>query len=433
MELVVPTKQHKIAFDAILLFMDEHASSDKTQEARWEAFGDSVEELAGAVVTGDNEGFSAAWSEMGQIAKGLNHEAFLNAYHLPKDSGEYALGLKAILDRIPDGWGRWISCGPGWYSLLVELDRALALLFPDYTVEQAKEKYGQLRYYYSVGEYITRPNDSKPEYPLDKGEEAIARWSKENSAWRRRRERYLKTKAGVARQTELAVRGIRAEGLVRAAEEKAAVTCEECGKKGTLRMTQAPSPWYKTLCDACLSDHGYILPAQYDAWWKIEEPRYLAERRARIRKDTAKRKILFCCSDSTLKLAVPVTCASTPSEVRRLIGGEWDEIWFDDLPAGKAAVRWLEDRYSEESDRVKKEQGYASGYFHLPGAPQTCSIGFFQSTGRLLDIGISISVPWLGELVTDEEAYAAFCARQRRRDKAWWSAREKENARRASK
>jgi hypothetical protein len=77
-------------------------------------------------------------------------KAFLNTLRIPTDAGEYAEGLAAILDRIPEGWGRWVSCGRGWYPLLIETDRKLAALDPAYEVHQVKEKYGGLRYYHQL-------------------------------------------------------------------------------------------------------------------------------------------------------------------------------------------------------------------------------------------------------------------------------------------
>lgn len=71
----------------------------------------------------------------------------LNAIHMPNDAGEHAAELEAIMRRIPDGWGRWISCDAGWYPIIVELDRDLAALDPDYELYQVKEKFGGLRYY----------------------------------------------------------------------------------------------------------------------------------------------------------------------------------------------------------------------------------------------------------------------------------------------
>jgi hypothetical protein len=39
----------------------------------------------------------------------------MNPSHIPKNAGEYQEALTAVLLRIPDGWGRWISCDAGWY------------------------------------------------------------------------------------------------------------------------------------------------------------------------------------------------------------------------------------------------------------------------------------------------------------------------------
>lgn len=74
-------------------------------------------------------------------------ESMRDTVHVPEDAGEYAKDLERILLRIPDGWGRWISCDKGWYPLIIELDQKLAEIFPDYELHQVKEKFGTLRYY----------------------------------------------------------------------------------------------------------------------------------------------------------------------------------------------------------------------------------------------------------------------------------------------
>jgi len=38
--------------------------------------------------------------------------------------------------------------GPGWKDLIKDLDTKLSELDPDYTIEQIKEKFGGLRYYF---------------------------------------------------------------------------------------------------------------------------------------------------------------------------------------------------------------------------------------------------------------------------------------------
>jgi hypothetical protein len=75
-------------------------------------------------------------------------EAFLNTPILPGDAGEYADGLMDVMNRIPLGWGRWISCGPGWYKIIIEANEKLKFIDPDYEIQQVKEKYGTLRYYF---------------------------------------------------------------------------------------------------------------------------------------------------------------------------------------------------------------------------------------------------------------------------------------------
>lgn len=40
--------------------------------------------------------------------------------------------------------------GPGWSKLITELNDKLSALDPNYTVEQIKEKFGGLRYYFST-------------------------------------------------------------------------------------------------------------------------------------------------------------------------------------------------------------------------------------------------------------------------------------------
>jgi len=71
-----------------------------------------------------------------------------DALHIPEDAGDLAPELEEILRRIPDGWGRWVTMSKGWYRIIVELDRRLAELDPDYVICQVKEKFGGLRYYF---------------------------------------------------------------------------------------------------------------------------------------------------------------------------------------------------------------------------------------------------------------------------------------------
>ena len=126
-------------------------------------------------------------------------QGFLNTEHVPKDAGEYAEGLAAILRRIPDGWGKWIDCGRGWYPLLIETDQKLAALDPHYEVWQVKEKFGGLRYYFC---FVTDGTDEE---------------------------------AGQA--------------IVDEAERKSFTICEVCGT--TQDVTTGGSGWVTSRCSAC--------------------------------------------------------------------------------------------------------------------------------------------------------------------------------------
>jgi hypothetical protein len=95
---------------------------------------------------------------------------------------------------------------------------------------------------------LTDPADPEPEPPAD-GEDAM--WRERWEAWHQRQGAYAKTPEGEARVEDARRRHELAEQLVDAAEARAAVTCEWCGKNGSMRCTCARSPWYQTLCDTC--------------------------------------------------------------------------------------------------------------------------------------------------------------------------------------
>ena len=127
-----------------------------------------------------------------------------DSVHIPADAGEYTDGLVAIMMRIPDGWGRWISCDKGWYPIIVDVDRRLCELDPIYSLHQVKEKFGGLRYYF-------KPTANADHETLRKMQE-----------------------------------------IVRDAEARAGQTCECCGS--TEQVALRDHGWWKTMCDKC--DHA---------------------------------------------------------------------------------------------------------------------------------------------------------------------------------
>ncbi len=168
--------------------------------AREEALRAAIDDLATAALRGDatQEELTAAIEAVRQIP--IDTERMLNSLHVPSDAGEHQDVLRALLERIPDGWGRWIQCGAGWYPILARLNERLREIDPDYQVHQIKEKFGTLRFYWAGLNY-------------DAGEAAVAE-----------------------------------------AETESARTCESCGNLGHLRTRRG---WSRTLCDDCSRSEGY--------------------------------------------------------------------------------------------------------------------------------------------------------------------------------
>ena len=54
----------------------------------------------------------------------------------------------------------YIECDSGWHQLLVELDEELSEIDPDYKIDQIKEKFGALRFYYTTTTRRKRLMDS---------------------------------------------------------------------------------------------------------------------------------------------------------------------------------------------------------------------------------------------------------------------------------
>ncbi|WP_234713704.1 MULTISPECIES: hypothetical protein [Mycolicibacterium] len=208
--------------DALEMTPEEKASLAASRAA--------VDDLATAIVQGaDPEEAASALAAARQANTQLDREALLNKIHMPDDAGEYEDALRRIMMRIPDGWGRWISCPRGWYPIVIDFDRSLAEIDPDYELHQVKEKYAGLRYYFGTSESIAEAD----------------------------------------RQ--------RMDELVDEAEEKCERTCELCGEPRVRHTT--PHGWYRTLCEACASaeQKGYEpvgelvndLTAGMDGVWRV--------------------------------------------------------------------------------------------------------------------------------------------------------------------
>lgn len=176
--------------------MPNYPEPDKLREAALTA---AVRDLAEAAT---EEDLAAALEAVRQIP--IDRDRMLNALRVPDDAGDYDVALRSLLERIPDGWGRWIGCGPGWYPILARVEERLNELDPDYRVHQIKEKFGTLRFYW--------------EGDIPDG-----------------------------------------DAIVDEAEADSARTCELCGGPGRRR---SKGGWLKTLCTACAVAHGYGDPLE---------------------------------------------------------------------------------------------------------------------------------------------------------------------------
>lgn len=94
--------------------------------------------------------------------------------------------------------GAYPECQAGWYQLILDLDGKISSIEPGYRVDQVKEKFGGLRFYYDQ----ININDDDRE---------------------------------------------RVDKLVDAAEEKSFTICEVCGVSDSTVTTSGHS-WVKTLC-----------------------------------------------------------------------------------------------------------------------------------------------------------------------------------------
>lgn len=131
-----------------------------------------------------------------------------NALRITSDAGQHAAVIEAILRRIPDGWGRWLSVDAGWYPLVIATDKQLSRLDAQYRVLQIKEKFGTLRYYCQAS-----GDDPDPEL-LDA-----------------------------------------MDAITDDAECASALICERCGAPGTLHRSHRSR--VKTLCVTCAGRLGY--------------------------------------------------------------------------------------------------------------------------------------------------------------------------------
>jgi hypothetical protein len=181
----------------------------EAERIRWKATHSDMKAMSEGLQNGTTTGEDIRGALNRLTSHGIDDDTLVNALHVPADAGPHAGALEQILRRIPDGWGRWISHDPGWYPIVIRLDKRLASIDPDYVVHQVKEKFGALRYY------------AEPS-----GDPTSAQWETFRDP-------------------------------IQEAERESAITCELCGEPGQLHKSNYR---LKTLCAGCANTLGYLLP-----------------------------------------------------------------------------------------------------------------------------------------------------------------------------
>jgi hypothetical protein len=59
--------------------------------------------------------------------------------------------MAAVLARFVDPWPAELAYPQRWDNIILELDKEIAKLAPGYRLNQIKEKFGELRFYYEYG------------------------------------------------------------------------------------------------------------------------------------------------------------------------------------------------------------------------------------------------------------------------------------------
>lgn len=187
--------------------------------------------------------------------------------HLPPNAGAHAEGLKRVLARFDDGWVDIVSTGPGWYGIIIDLADKIAAIAPSYRIQQVKEKYGGLRFYYTLCLPDDPPHiaETMPAYcgpppsPESGAAELQAYSAAEDAyttalyAWGDVADAWFATPDGIAWIDERRELTDRVDQLVRDAELAAQSTCEICGAQGA--HTHTSHRWTSTRCSSCATQH----------------------------------------------------------------------------------------------------------------------------------------------------------------------------------
>jgi hypothetical protein len=79
--------------------------------------------------------------------------------------------LTCVLDKIDNFYPKLIDVDEGWHQIVIDCDKELTAIDPNYKIFQVKQKFGGLRY------YMTPSNNTTSEQ-RDKMHEVIAKYEK---------------------------------------------------------------------------------------------------------------------------------------------------------------------------------------------------------------------------------------------------------------
>lgn len=123
--------------------------------------------------------------------------------------------IEEIRLSIDPQWGQWVSCDEGWHDLVIDTDRRMRLMWPQYEIHQIKEKFGTLRFYWGI--------------PMSDEWDALSEEMRKD-----------------IQAIMLAIEND--------AELRSESTCEKCGDYAHLRNSKY---WVKTLCSTHALEEGY--------------------------------------------------------------------------------------------------------------------------------------------------------------------------------
>ena len=68
---------------------------------------------------------------------------------------ELQLKIESLKSKIEPSYGQYISVDEGWYQIILDCDKELTAIDPNYRIFQIKEKFGGLRYYFKPSQSDT--------------------------------------------------------------------------------------------------------------------------------------------------------------------------------------------------------------------------------------------------------------------------------------